>query len=246
MNEVFVSDMGVVTRRHTEEGERRRQIDAEDRSKIRKGIVECHHALETSALKIINISNGYVANEKVNVENAVFISNKMKTEFQNGLPEVFHKPVHVQVYIMESMKHGVKIGGKIVCDTEKLYGRLLVLSQKRDISLKYVFSHELAPLPSSLFDEYGFLRKSKRSNIASKMIVSYTGDEPVNLQIIDGNELLYHISWPKAGTITNLFDILIDNSKEQFPVHVVFVKYNDDSIKSYERERRTIGQAYPD
>ena len=119
MDEVFVSDMGEVTRQYKEEGERRRQIVAEDRSKICKEIVECHHPLQTSALKIINISNGYVANEKVNVENAVFIGNKMKTEFQNGLPEVFHKPVHVQVYTMESMKHGVKI-----------------------------FSHELAPLPS--------------------------------------------------------------------------------------------------
>ena len=92
------------------------------------------------------------------------------------------------------MKRGVKIGGTIVCDTEKLYDRLLVVSQKRDISLKSVFSHELAPLPSSLFDEYGFLRKSNKSNIASKMIVSYAGDGPVNLQIIDGNEFLYHIS----------------------------------------------------
>ena len=63
MDEVFVSHMGEVTRRHKEEGERR-QIDAEDRSKICKEIVECHHPLETCALKIINISNGYVANEK--------------------------------------------------------------------------------------------------------------------------------------------------------------------------------------
>ena len=82
MDEVFVSDMGEVTRRHEEEGERRRQIGAEDRSKIRQEIVECYHPLETSALKIINISNGYVANEKVNVENAVFIGNKMKSEYK--------------------------------------------------------------------------------------------------------------------------------------------------------------------
>ena len=62
----------------------------------------------------------------------------------------------------------------------------LVVSQKRDISLKSVFFHiESAPLPSSLFVEYGFLRKSTKSNIAS-----YTGDDPVNLHIIDGDELL--------------------------------------------------------
>ena len=76
---------------------------------------------------------------------------------------------------------------KKLCDPEKLYGRLLLVSHKREISLENVFSFELAPLPSSLFDEYGLMWKSNKSSFASKMFSPYTGTIPVDIQIIGGN-----------------------------------------------------------
>ena len=99
------------------------------------------------------------------------------------------------------MKKGIKMV-KIVCDPEKLYGRLLVVSQKREISLENVFSFELAPLPSSLFHEYGLMRKSNKSRFASEMFSPYIG----TIQIIDGNELIYHTLWPKVGTVPALLN----------------------------------------
>ena len=94
-------------------------------------------SLEIEAVKVMNISNSCVADKDVH-----------NAEFQNGLPDSFHRSVHVQVYTIQSMKKGIKIGKKR-CDPEKLYGRLLVVSQKHEI-LENVFSFELAPLPSSV------------------------------------------------------------------------------------------------
>ena len=63
---------------------------------------------------------------------------------------------------MESMKKGLTVGDSTVYDMEKIYGRLLVLSESRDITLETTMSYELAPLPSAIFDEYGDLRKVQR------------------------------------------------------------------------------------
>ena len=144
------------------------------------------------------------------------------------------------------MKKGIKIGEKVVCDPEKLYGRLLVVSQKREISLENAFSFELAPLQSSLFDEYGLMRKSNKSSFASKMFSPYTGTIPVDIQIIDGNELIYHTLWPKVGTVAALLNNIECSAKQSFPVFLIFDNYNENSIKSYGRSRRSGGVSYPD
>ena len=89
-------------------------MDGKDRSKIREEFSECHHPLKSEAVKVINISNGCVADDKVNVHNAVSIGKRIAAEFQNGLSDSFHQSVHVQVYTMESMKKGIKIGEKVV------------------------------------------------------------------------------------------------------------------------------------
>ena len=51
---------------------------------------------------------------------------------------------------------------------EKLYARLLVISQNRDIELSELSKYELSPMPSSLFDEYGDLRKGSKAVLNAK------------------------------------------------------------------------------
>lgn len=85
---------------------------------------------------LFNIVNGHVAGDKVNVHNALAIGETMEADFKNTLPQGFYRPIHRQVITLESMKKGAKIGENIIYDMEKLYGRLLVLSQSRDISLE--------------------------------------------------------------------------------------------------------------
>ena len=112
--------------------------------------------------------NGCVARENVNVADAVAISHKMAADFQEGLPDAFHRPVRAQVHTMETIQKGIQAGNQTIYNIEKLYGRLLVISSKRNLPLENVFSYELAPLPSALFDEYGLMIKSNKPSLVSK------------------------------------------------------------------------------
>ena len=61
------------------------------------------------------------------------------------------------------MKTTVRLGDTVaVYDMGKLFGRLLILLQKREINLDIVFTYELAPMPSSFFDELDFSVKVER------------------------------------------------------------------------------------
>ena len=126
----------------------------------------------------------------MNVHNAVSIGMKMAVDFQGSLPNGFHEPLRKQVTTMETLKKGCKVGNGFVYDMEKLYGRLLVVSQKRDINLKTLLSYELAPLPPALFDDYGGLWKGTKATLLHKLAVFVDRCNQPSIQIIDGNEML--------------------------------------------------------
>ena len=129
------------------------------------------------------------------------------------------------------MKKGAKIGDKILYDMEKLYGRMLVVSRKRKLDLEKVFGYELAPLPSSLFDELGEMRKGKKAILVSKLAIFTISFVP-DVSIIDGNAQLHHITWPKSGTATTFATNFVKGVKDDQEVLVVFDRYRPDSIKT--------------
>ncbi len=159
MDQMFSSVEGKESK-HKEEGEGRRKLDAKDREKLRTQVQAFGNPLESSANVIVNIANGCMADEKVNVADAVSIGQGMAAKFLTSLPGGFHDPVQSKVVTMNVMKKTVKIGDQTIYSMEKLYSHLLIISNKRSLPLQYVFGFELAPLPSSLFDEYGWMRKT--------------------------------------------------------------------------------------
>jgi hypothetical protein len=242
------TDQDETQKPHTEEGKHRKRLDANDRSKLREQFEAHSNPLTSTADRLVNVMNGCIASDKVNVVDAVAIGQEMAANFQEGLPDAFHKPVRARVHTMEIMQKGVKVGDQTIYNIEKLYGRLLVISSKRNLPLDYVFAYELAPLPSALFDEYGLMRKSSKSTLVSKskLFVVCEDDVPVDLQLVDGNELIYHTIWPKMGTTLALCHSLTKAAEQNYPVYVIFDKYSVNSIKSQERERRKQRVAYPD
>ncbi len=91
---------------------------------------------------------------------------------------------------------------------EKLYGRLLVISQKRDITLENMLSYELANPPSSLFDDYGGLRKGAKSKLVQKLAVYSEVAVVPDMELVDGNEMLYQVERPKSVTDQIIFQNL--------------------------------------
>ena len=110
------------------------------------------HPLKPPTDRLVNISNGLVADGKVNVQNAVIIGQNMAARFQEQNPEGFYGSD-----TMETLKKGVKVGDKMVYGTDKLFSCMLVTSVHRGLYLNDVLSYELGPLPFSLCDDYGDL-----------------------------------------------------------------------------------------
>ena len=52
MDEIFIKDMNTGSGHH-KEGEARKKLDGEDRSKIREEFSECHHPLKSEAVEVI-------------------------------------------------------------------------------------------------------------------------------------------------------------------------------------------------
>ena len=227
------------TDRHKEEGQQRQKLDRADRMKIKQELDRHPHPLQQSETDgLFNIVNGHVANEKVNVHNALAIGEGMASEFK-GLPGGFYSTIHSKVVTMETLKKGVKIGDQSIYDMEKLFGRLLVISQKRDVTLESMLRFELSPVPPALCDDYGCLRKSAKSQLLHKLAVWNASICESSVDVIDGNEMLYRITWPKTGTVRNLLQNFIRAVEREHDVIVVFDRYLAGSIKAHERLRRT-------
>lgn len=78
-----------------------------------------HPLHQNDEVKVFNIVNGCTANDKVNVDDAIAISEKMVTIFKNNLPGSFYSTIHHEVVTMQTMRKGVKIKEKTLYDMEK-------------------------------------------------------------------------------------------------------------------------------
>ena len=80
----------------------------------------------------------------------------------------------------------------------------MVILERRNISLEQISSFELCPMPAALFDEYGIMRSGSKSVLVQKLAVNAIEDVPtaeIDVEIVDGNAMLYHVSWPKVATV---------------------------------------------
>ena len=53
-------------------------------------------------------------------------------------------------------------------DSEVIFRRLLAVSKQRYVNLEQMLSHELAPVPPSLFNDDGTMRKTTKADLAKK------------------------------------------------------------------------------
>jgi hypothetical protein len=73
----------------------------------------------------------------------------------------------------------------------------------RDIDLNQVLRYELAPVPTSMFDDKGLLKIPKsKSTLKRKLQVEMSSRLATNpyITIVDGCAILWVIHWPNKGT----------------------------------------------
>ena len=111
---------------------------------------------------------------------------------------------------MESIKCG--IGDKTLYKKASLFCRLITVGQHRQVELQTVFDYELCAVPASIIDEYGCLRTGTKSTLVSKLKVDHLQPDAPVIVIVDGQQLLYHIVWPCAGSASDLANSMNDRS----------------------------------
>ena len=94
--------------------------------------------------------------------------------------------------------------GRPTIDLENIFLRLLMIGQWRQMEIEPLFAYELCPVPPSLIDEQGCLRKGNKSGLVKRLGVLETSQEAPEIVIVDGQQLLYRIVWPHGGSPSDL------------------------------------------
>ena len=121
-----------------------------------------------------------------------------------------------------------------------LFCRLITVGQHRQVELQTQFDYELCAVPASIIDEYGCLKTVTKSTLFSKLKVDDIQPDAPDIVIVDGQQLLYHIVWPCAGSASDLANSMKDRLGQYQPtkVLVIFDRYDDRSAKDHEQIRR--------
>ena len=137
------------------------------------------------------------------------------------------------------MKKAKVVGRKPVHALEATFSRFLRIGQHRNIDLHDVLGYEFCAIPSPLVDEFRCLRKGNKAALMQQL--GKVLDKPSNSDIllIDGNQLLFHIVWPRPGTATAAsMKARIAKEYEATMALVLFDQYEGIRAKDYERQRR--------
>ena len=91
--------------------------------------------------------------------------------------------------------------------------------------MQELFKNELSPVPASLFDDYGLMSKGNKSVVVNKLAVFASNElENVTLELVDGNEALYHRPWPKLVTVRDFANSFCKFFAKSHEVFVIFEK----------------------
>ena len=226
---------------HKEEGKKRTEMDGDDRRRISLALSKMSHALENQSPHLYNIANGIFRppEAEVNVAESVDIGQRMAAQFWASLPTGFHATVSSFIKTMEHIKKGVKMGDKKIFNLETIFFKLVTVGQQRHMKLGPIFQYELCPIPSSLIDEYGCLKKGSKAPLAHKLCVQTRRPLPPDVTIVDASRLLYQIVWPSKGDALVIVEF-IKMRLSSFPAKkvLVFDKYHKVSAKDHERMQR--------
>ena len=168
-------------------------------------------------------------------------SSSPKLDFFDPLPKSKYKT-------FKDLKKVVKVSAKdrvlpLKMD-RTLFARMALSGQFRKIDLKTVFMYPLGPLPWSLADAYGLLRKTNKAQLFKKLEKNVPALErhPTNVSnVYDTMAILQKLKLPAGATFRlmaeKVFSAVTNNTSRR--IDVVFDIYPDISIKNAERSKRS-------
>ena len=123
------------------------------------------HVFTCNLEELINIFSGQISSDKVNVPCAIEIGRNEKITFEESWPDGFHETINKKVVTMNDSKKHVKVVEIKIYNTEVIFACVMCSLSASLIKLDDVFSYELSPIPTSLFEVNGESRGSKAKSV---------------------------------------------------------------------------------
>ena len=122
-------------------------------------------------------------------------------KFSNG----FYKPLPKLTKIMSIIKKGVRINHVEIFCTSPIYSRVIVMQLTNEATkTENVFKHELAPIPTPLFEDNDDKGKANPKKIESKMLARTT--KSPELTVIDDFVIPWLLNWPTKTLVSDYID----------------------------------------
>ena len=208
---------------------------------------------------LLSISNGVLATDKVSKDTLsakaigkTAMDEFIRDRFSEQKITCFFDPIkkkNLSTFTSMNKVKKCKVYSKIVPlqATKDLFARISLVAQKRSLNMRAVFEFPLGPLPWSLAEPLGFLKKTSKASLLHKLEGNVEPLESLNRHhalIIDGMAYVQQskVDNKTFGNFANdlLTRILVVGAKSS-RIDVVFDEYRELSIKNVERSRRTSG-----
>lgn len=235
-----LSDTDITT--HKEEMGSRIKYDENDRKAIREKLSKCIDPMNAAAhpASLANIVTGRICPAEVNVQDAVTLGKAQQTEYEASWPQGFQQPLKKAVVTMKEAKKKPRTGPSEQFESGLIFARGLALMNSREINVKELMSHELAHVPTSMFEEEtGEMRVAKSKSVLKTKLKVEESTRKIGLAdaiVIDGCALLWVVHWPAKGTVKdfvlNYIKYVTGKLKGNCRVHVIFDRYLEYSAKS--------------
>ena len=181
LKEMCQNNKQTTAKSHAEHSKTRMARDEQDVIKIVEYVAESHNPfdLDTVPDELINITTGQVASREVSIGLVNFLEVAKKRNINFAVKRLVidrtlsfwdtDKRSKTPTFVNMSKSPTSNKTDKIMMDSQVLFRRLLAVAQQRDVILEQVLSHEPAPLPPSLFNDGGTMRKSPKADLAKKL-----------------------------------------------------------------------------
>ena len=145
-------DLSEHSTHHKEESKAGIQADVSYRRKLRERLDQCVDPLDSAGHSptLFNIVSGNLAAECANVQNTIQIGKGCMLSYENKLPQGFYNKISSPVVIMDTTRKRINLGATTTIATKIIFNRMLSIIGSGECDLHDLFSHELAPIPTSL------------------------------------------------------------------------------------------------
>ncbi len=209
----------------------------------------------TGASDIVSISTGKAATPAVanDLLRAEIVGKKAYEDFISQRLQSsdvdFHAPIkklNLKTFKTMAMSKTSKCGNKeiILKADNRLFGKMILIANNRELNLENVLNHPLGPLPWSLANGDGSMKKTAKARLAKKLEALINPAEVIEKPsacIIDAMSVVQKC--PGEGKTfaqigKDVLNTCLTNGHHSQRIDIVFDVYKENSIKIGEREKR--------